>query len=114
MTGQRPLKNWHPTTLTDYPDQRSQKFDYGIVFIILDAPVEISQARLRAAGKDLQEKYHTIEDLTHYKQRFLEVADYLNRHGHETNTRCFVIDASPQDPEVVFNSVLEVLKGIDQ
>jgi|GEM_PF-66070 len=41
---------------------------------ILDAPVEISQERLTKAGKSLTEKYHTLEDLTHYRARFLEVS----------------------------------------
>jgi ATP phosphoribosyltransferase len=49
-----------------------------VVYLILDAPEEVCQARLAAAGKDLHEKYHTPEDLRHYRKRFLEVAGDLD------------------------------------
>ncbi len=45
--------------------------------IVLDARVATSQARLAEAGKDLAEKYHTEEDLTHYRRRFREVAEVV-------------------------------------
>ena len=63
-----------PTILTDDPTLVSE--DKG-PFLILDAPVEVSQGRLQRAGKDLTEKYHTLEDLTHYRERFRQVASSL-------------------------------------
>jgi len=42
--------------------------------IVLDAPVATSRARLAAAGKDLNERYHTKADLAHYRARFAAVA----------------------------------------
>lgn len=49
----------------------------GEKYVILDAPVEVSRARLEKAGRDMTEKYHTVEGLTHYRQRFKEVAEQL-------------------------------------
>jgi ATP phosphoribosyltransferase len=49
----------------------------GERYVILDAPVEVSRARLEKAGRDMNEKYHTVEGLTHYRQRFKEVAEQL-------------------------------------
>jgi non-canonical purine NTP pyrophosphatase (RdgB/HAM1 family) len=63
-----------PTKLTDGPDREPAPDE---LFLILDAPVEVSRERLRAAGKDLDERYHTVADLTHYRARFLEVAAAL-------------------------------------
>jgi ATP phosphoribosyltransferase len=47
------------------------------LYVILDAPESVSRARLYAAGKDLEEKWHTWESLRHYRQRFREVAQQL-------------------------------------
>lgn len=63
-----------PTAMTDDPTVHAK---HGEIYIILDAPVEVSRARLEAAGKDLTEKYHTVEDLTHYRARFQDVATRL-------------------------------------
>ena len=49
----------------------------GERYVILDAPIEVSRARLEKAGRDMNEKYHTVEGLTHYRQRFKEVAEQL-------------------------------------
>lgn len=71
------------------------------IYVILDAPIEISRTRLAQAGKNLNEKYHTIEDLTYYRQRFKDILSKL-----EPNV--IVIDAS-ESSENVLNSVLKAL-----
>lgn len=63
-----------PTKMTDDPTVVGKQ---GEVYIILDAPVAVSRFRLAEAGKDLTEKYHTVEDLTHYRTRFQYVATRL-------------------------------------
>lgn len=65
-----------PSLLTDNPHLPIP--DTG-VFIILDASIEISRARLALAGRDLTEKYHTVEDLTYYRNKFHEIAQILPR-----------------------------------
>jgi thymidylate kinase len=79
-----------PTKMTDSGSVRPADDE---CYIILDGPVELSRERLAKAGRDLDERYHTIEDLTHYRKRFLEVAKVL--------PRCRVISAEGS-PERVF------------
>lgn len=67
------------------------------IYIILDVPISVSQDRLRAAGKDLEEKYHTLSDLEHYRKKFLEVSKLI--------PRCTVVNAKGS-PEIVLNTVL--------
>lgn len=66
-----------PTKMTDDPALRPGDAEKGELYILLDVPVEVSRERLRAAGKDLTEKYHTVEDLTFYRKRYQEVAEVL-------------------------------------
>ena len=63
-----------PTALTDKPltPHLSDR-----IYIILDAPIELCQERLKAAGKDLTEKYHTLTDLAYYRARYQEIATTL-------------------------------------
>ena len=63
-----------PTYMTDHKDGHAA---LGEVYVILDAPVHVSRKRLRAAGKALDERYHTTKDLEHYRERFKEVAAEL-------------------------------------
>lgn len=72
-----------PTKMTDDPTVHAKR---GEIYLILDAPVEVSRARLEAAGKDLNEQYHTVQDLTHYRARFQDVAKRL--------LNCVVIDTT--------------------
>ena len=51
-----------PTKMTDDPSVCAVE---GEVYLILDAPVEVCQARLAKAGKNLEERYHTVADLRH-------------------------------------------------
>jgi len=44
-------------------------------YFLIDGPVELSQQRLVQAGRSLEEKYHNLTDLIHYRQRFLDVAN---------------------------------------
>lgn len=60
--------------LTKATDSPGLPAEPGVLYLLLDAPVETSRARLAAAGKDLNERYHTVEDLTFYRGRFLEEA----------------------------------------
>ncbi len=66
-----------PTKMTDDPDLRPQD---DVLYVVLDVPVEVSQQRLRRAGKDLDEQYHNVEDLTHYRARYLELLSALPHH----------------------------------
>lgn len=93
-----------PTKLTDSQDTRLSEPD-DTMYIFLDAPEQISQQRLLAAGRDLTEKYHTMEDLTHYRKRFLSVFDDMKLQGYT----CFLIDANASK-EVVLDRVIEVIK----
>lgn len=61
------------TKLTDNPGASLPESNE--ISFILDAPVETSRGRLQNAGRDLYEKYHTVEDLTKYRARFSEVAE---------------------------------------
>ncbi len=85
-----------PTKMTDDPALRPGDAERGELYLLLDVPVEVSRARLEAAGKDLTEKYHTVEDLTFYRKRYQEVAEVL---------RVDLIDSSGT-PEETFSKVL--------
>ena len=80
-----------PTKMTDDPTLEPSDDEF---YFILDVDVETSRARLAEAGKDLNEKYHTVEDLTFYRKRFLEVAKQLGR-------RCLVVDATQREEMMV-------------
>lgn len=67
------------------------------VFLILDVPVAWSRSRLAAAGKSLDEQYHTEESLAHYRDAFIDVAQRL--------PRCVVIDARRTAPKVLADAV---------
>lgn len=89
-----------PTKMTDDPSLRP---DDGEVYLILDVPVDVSRERLRLAGKDLNERYHTVEDLAWYRQRFAQVAATL--------PRCRVIDTTGSR-EKVLTRALEALREL--
>ena len=63
-----------PTKMSDDRTLRPGAEQAGEVYVILDAPVEVCRKRLGAAGKDLNEKYHTVGDLTFYRDAFRRVA----------------------------------------
>ena len=63
-----------PTKLTDDPNFPVPP---NGIYVILDTSVETSRERLEAAGRDLTEKFHTVADLTFYRQRFQEIAKTL-------------------------------------
>ncbi len=65
-----------PTKMTDDPAVCPRDDEF---YLILDLPVEESRQRLARAGKNLEERYHTVADLTHYRARFREVARSLPR-----------------------------------
>ena len=71
-------------------------------YIILDAPVGVCRERLALSGKDLNEKYHTVADLTYYRERFLEV---IKRLPHAA-----LVDASGT-PEQILQKVLGVIQA---
>jgi len=90
-----------PTYLTDHIDtpitEPSLEVKRGTIFLILDAPVEVSQSRLLSAGKDITEKYHTLDDLTYYRKKYHDVADVLRSRGY----LCHLVDASLSSEEVL-------------
>lgn len=88
-----------PTKMTDNPNIVALD---GEFYLILDAPIEISRARLEQAGKDLTERYHTVDDLRFYRDRFQEVARRLN-------AQCVVINAA-QPPEHVLSDAMKALQ----
>lgn len=87
-----------PTRMTD--DDRIEVKE-GEFYLILDAPVSVSRARLARAGRDLSERYHTVKDLLHYRRRFLEVTERLADYA--------LIDADA-DESLVLCAVLEHLE----
>ena len=109
------LKKYHfdvkdrglPTELTDLPTESPGFLMYvdcnDCIYIILDGPVELSRERLEKAGRDLNEKYHTVEGLTHYRERFKIVSKII--------PNCHVIDAT-KTPDEIFNEVLELILRI--
>ena len=60
-------------------DGKKLKFPKNEIYIILDAPVSVCRSRLKSAGKNLKEKYHTISDLKYYRKRFLKIAKEIPR-----------------------------------
>ena len=90
-----------PTKMTDDP---SLKADPDALYLILDASVDICRARLEKAGKDLNEAYHTREDLAFYRQKFFEVLDRLPHN--------VVIDAA-HSPDQILSQVLRALRGYE-
>ena len=88
-----------PTKLTSNPELKVNSEE---IYIILDVPVEVSRERLKKAGRDLNEEYHTVEDLTKYRNRFLRIANEID---------CVLIDASGS-PEEVFEEAIKILKCV--
>ncbi len=88
-----------PTKMTDDPNIDAPADEF---YLILDAPIEISRARLGQAGKDLTEKFHTVDDLRFYRERFQEVAQRLGM-------QCVVINAA-QPPERVLSDAMDALQ----
>ena len=86
------------TKMTDDPTLAPPTDD---LYVILDAPVEVCRQRLAAARRDLNEKYHTVADLQHYRERFLEVARRL--------PGATIVDASGS-PEEVLGRALSAIK----
>ena len=66
--------------LTQATDDRTVGPEPGVLYILLTAPVAECRKRLQRAGKDLDERYHTVQDLSLYHDRFLEVAPLFNAH----------------------------------
>ncbi len=64
-----------PSKATD--DISLVKFQPQYLYFILLADPAILQNRLKLAGKDITEQYHTIDDLKYYHSKFLEVAELL-------------------------------------
>ncbi len=87
-----------PTLLTDLPNTPLLP---NTLYLILDAPVAISRERLARAGKNLEERYHNVADLTHYRARYLQIAKKL--------PNCALIDASGTFIATL-NAVLEVFR----
>jgi len=63
------------TLATDSDEFNKEK---GVCYILLDCSVEECQNRILKRGDSITEKYHTIEDLTYYRERFLKIASKNN------------------------------------
>lgn len=79
-----------PTKMTDDPATMPE---HDEIYLILDVSIDLCRDRLERAGRNLDEQYHTIEDLGHYRKKFLEVAELL--------PRCAIIDANGTPEEVL-------------
>lgn len=66
--------------MTMATDNDSVGPEEGVLYILLDAPWAVCYNRLRGAGKDTTEKYHTPEDLWRYGTRFRVVAERFSAH----------------------------------
>jgi phosphoribosylaminoimidazole-succinocarboxamide synthase len=82
-----------PTKATDTPELTQDPED---TYVILDAPVEQYYQRLLRAQKDMSERWHTIDALTHYRTRFREVANWwgvplINAAGTKEETLALVL-----------------------
>jgi ATP phosphoribosyltransferase len=88
-----------PTKATDEGAPPRESLPEDETYIILDAPPGLCQQRLLKAGRDITEKYHTMEDLEHYRERFLKVAEELG---------AAVIDSSG-DEEAVLRRALKCI-----
>ena len=75
----------------------------NMFYVILDAPVHISRARLREAGKNLNQPYHTVKDLTHYRKRYMEIF-------YDLPQGAFIDSSGPA--ELTLEMCLSALKGL--
>ena len=91
-----------PTIMTDNPDALPDNDEF---YLILDAPIEVCRGRLIKAGKDLTERYHTVEGLRYYRQQFFDVAKKLKN--------CFMIDASGS-PEHILKQATKAIRSYQQ
>jgi ATP phosphoribosyltransferase len=67
-------------TLTKASDDNAVQPEADVCYILLDIPVDVCRERLEKAGKDLNERYHTEDDLIFYRDRFLEEAHRFKAH----------------------------------
>ncbi|GAB4193335.1 MAG: hypothetical protein OHK0022_08060 [Roseiflexaceae bacterium] len=81
-----------PTAMTDGGDAAPAD-----LYLILTASVATCRKRLAAAGKSLDERYHTEADLRHYEQRFAVVARLLG---------AVLLDAEPPLEQVAAAALL--------
>lgn len=87
-----------PTYMTDRADVIPKKDEF---YVILDVTVAMSRKRLKDAGKNLNERYHTVKDLTHYRKRFLDIFPSLP---------CAVLIDSSGSLEETLEKCLEAIK----
>ena len=59
-----------PTKMSDDESIKPLENEF---YIILDVPIEVSRERLKKAGRNLDEKYHTVEDLIFYRDKFWQI-----------------------------------------
>lgn len=62
---------------THMVDDDALQAEQGVLYIILLADPRLCRQRLRDAGKDLDERYHTLDSLTHYRQRYPQIMHRL-------------------------------------
>lgn len=84
-----------PTKMTD-DDSLNVENDNTTLYVILDGTIEESRKRLGEAGKDLTEKYHTVEDLTYYRQKYQEVYERLSSSVGKNVIRVMTTNSTPE------------------
>ncbi len=96
-----------PTTMTDDDNLNVQGNERDVLYVILDGTVEESRKRLEEAGKDLTEKYHTVTDLTYYRQKYLEV---YGRIRYNVGDRATLVHTTDKTQEEVLETTLKWLR----
>lgn len=67
------------------------RYKQGDIYIILNCPTEICRERLAAAGKDLNEVWHTEESINFYWKKFVKYssmykASFVDSRGSKETT----------------------------
>lgn len=62
---------------THMVDRDDLQVEPDVFYLILLAPVDVCRARLAAAGKPMDEEWHTVDSLTHYTRRYHEIRHRL-------------------------------------
>lgn len=79
--------------------------DKSTLYIIVDDSVENCQKRILSRGDSIEEKYHTIEDLTFYGERFRLLYDFAIGNGYKDNVFLLERKNEREDIECLVNVI---------
>lgn len=104
-----PQHNFHdrglPTKLTDDPNAKDYYKNEDVIYFILDDHPDYCRQRLKKAGKDLNEEYHTYDSLKEYRQKFKDVF-YLLLSQHRKVHFVNVYD----DEEIMHEFIIQLIE----